>query len=44
MQLLAYFLADKDKGLNGGIDAGYRNDTKRGYVRVFIGASFELIP
>lgn len=43
-QLRAFFLGEKEKGLSGGVDFGYRSDTKALTARVFIGAAFELIP
>jgi hypothetical protein len=43
-QLLAYFLTSKAAGLNGGIDLGFRDDTNKMGLRVFIGATFGVVP
>ena len=40
----AYFLQDPEKGLNGGVDFGYRSNQNCCQLRVFIGAAFSLIP
>lgn len=44
-QLVTYFLTDKERGLNGGIDFGYRdggqNDGES--IRFFIGAALDLL-
>jgi hypothetical protein len=43
-QLLAYFLTSEKAGLNGGVDLGYRSDEKKLGIRVFIGATFGVLP
>ena len=43
-QLLVYLLKSDDKGLNGGLDFGYRSDTNDFTVRAFIGMSLKIVP
>jgi hypothetical protein len=43
-QLLIYLLQSKDKGLNGGLDFGYRSDNKDFTVRAFIGMALKIVP
>jgi hypothetical protein len=37
-------LRSDDKGLNGGLDFGYRSDNKDFTVRAFIGIALKIVP
>lgn len=43
IEIPVYFLADKDSKLTAGVQTGWRNDTKKASIGVFIGTPFSIM-